>query len=97
MLVVWQPLSSFFLANNFAFTYFLIVVLQKGLKENFADAQVSVVDCPDLTQEPFNFPAKGNLVLLTSADVSKATNRVQVVFQVKNLHERKATFYSCIC
>lgn len=34
-------------------------VLQKGLKENFADAQVSVVDCPDLTQEPFNFPAKG--------------------------------------
>lgn len=72
-------------------------VLQKGLKENFADAQVSVVDCPDLTQEPFNFPAKGNLVLLTSADVSKATNRVQVVFQVKNLHERKATFYSCIC
>ncbi|KAI1242055.1 hypothetical protein IHE44_0005571, partial [Lamprotornis superbus] len=34
-------------------------VLQKGLKENFADAQVSVVDCPDLTKEPFNFPAKG--------------------------------------
>ncbi|NWX95789.1 CK054 hydrolase, partial [Nothoprocta ornata] len=34
-------------------------VLQKGLKENFADAQVTVVDCPDLTQEPFSFPAKG--------------------------------------
>ncbi|XP_019379835.1 PREDICTED: ester hydrolase C11orf54 homolog [Gavialis gangeticus] len=34
-------------------------VLQKGLKENFADAQVSVVDCPDLTQEPFTFPVKG--------------------------------------
>ncbi|KAJ7422399.1 Ester hydrolase C11orf54 like protein [Pitangus sulphuratus] len=37
----------------------IIKVLQKGLKENFADAQVSVVDCPDLTQEPFKFPAKG--------------------------------------
>ncbi|XP_019385883.1 PREDICTED: ester hydrolase C11orf54 homolog [Crocodylus porosus] len=34
-------------------------VLQKGLKENFADALVSVVDCPDLTQEPFTFPVKG--------------------------------------
>ncbi|KAF2982447.1 hypothetical protein EK904_014901 [Melospiza melodia maxima] len=33
--------------------------MQKGLKENFADVQVSVVDCPDLTKEPFNFPAKG--------------------------------------
>ncbi|XP_076969375.1 ester hydrolase C11orf54 homolog isoform X3 [Tamandua tetradactyla] len=34
-------------------------VLQKGLKDNFADVQVSVVDCPDLTKEPFAFPAKG--------------------------------------
>lgn len=49
---------------------FFIIVLQKGLKENFADAQVSVVDCPDLTQEPFNFPAKGNLVFLSSTMTS---------------------------
>lgn len=34
-------------------------VLQKGLKANFADVQVSVVDCPDLTKEPFTFPVKG--------------------------------------
>ncbi|XP_074840304.1 ester hydrolase C11orf54 homolog isoform X1 [Carettochelys insculpta] len=34
-------------------------VLQDGLKENFADVQVSVVDCPDLTRDPFNFPVKG--------------------------------------
>ena len=34
-------------------------VLQKGLKDNFADVQVSVVDCPDLTKEPFTFPVKG--------------------------------------
>uniref|UniRef100_A0A8C9FTT9 DUF1907 domain-containing protein n=1 Tax=Pavo cristatus TaxID=9049 RepID=A0A8C9FTT9_PAVCR len=71
--------------------------VKKGLKENFADAQVSVVDCPDLTQEPFNFPAKGNLVPLIFVDLSEAIRRVQVVLQVKNLHERKTTFYSCIC
>ncbi|XP_055471517.1 ester hydrolase C11orf54 homolog [Psammomys obesus] len=37
----------------------LAEVLQKGLKDNFADVQVSVVDCPDLRKEPFNFPVKG--------------------------------------
>nr|XP_056714517.1 ester hydrolase C11orf54 homolog [Euleptes europaea] len=34
-------------------------VLQSGLKENYADVQVSVVDCPDLTQKPFDYPLKG--------------------------------------
>lgn len=34
-------------------------VLQTGLKNNFAEVQVSVVDCPDLTKEPFQFPVKG--------------------------------------
>ncbi|XP_043574527.1 ester hydrolase C11orf54 homolog isoform X3 [Chiloscyllium plagiosum] len=34
-------------------------VLQGGLKKNFANVQVSVVDCPDLTQEPFTFAAAG--------------------------------------
>jgi len=36
----------------------LVGVLQKGLKDNFADVQASVVDCPDLTKEPFTFPVK---------------------------------------
>ncbi|NXU49878.1 CK054 hydrolase, partial [Turnix velox] len=47
-----------FLSSITLLLYF-ITVLQKGLKENFADAEVSVVDCPDLTKEPFKFPAKG--------------------------------------
>ncbi|KAM9059341.1 ester hydrolase C11orf54-like [Megaptera novaeangliae] len=34
-------------------------VLQKGLTDTFADVQVSVVDCPNLTKEPFTFPVKG--------------------------------------
>ncbi|CAL1573832.1 unnamed protein product [Knipowitschia caucasica] len=37
----------------------LCAVLQTGLQTNFAEVQVSVVECPDLTQEPFRFPAKG--------------------------------------
>ncbi|XP_018610714.1 ester hydrolase C11orf54 homolog isoform X1 [Scleropages formosus] len=34
-------------------------VLHNGLKNNFADAQVRVVECPDLSQAPFHFPANG--------------------------------------
>ncbi|TKC47919.1 hypothetical protein EI555_012961 [Monodon monoceros] len=37
----------------------LVGVLRKGLMDNFADVQVSVVDCPNLTKEPFTFPVKG--------------------------------------
>ncbi|XP_048349109.1 ester hydrolase C11orf54 homolog [Sphaerodactylus townsendi] len=37
----------------------IVGVLQNGLKENYADVQVCVVDCPDLTQKPFSFPVKG--------------------------------------
>ncbi|KAF0291445.1 Ester hydrolase C11orf54 [Amphibalanus amphitrite] len=35
----------------------LAVVLQSALRKNFADATVRVVDCPDLTQRPFNLAA----------------------------------------
>ncbi|KAG2459411.1 CK054 hydrolase, partial [Polypterus senegalus] len=34
-------------------------VLQNGLQESFESVQVSVVECPDLTQHPFSFPVKG--------------------------------------
>uniref|UniRef100_H2RXU6 Chromosome 11 open reading frame 54 n=1 Tax=Takifugu rubripes TaxID=31033 RepID=H2RXU6_TAKRU len=34
-------------------------VLQTGLEANFAEVQVSVVECPDLTKDPFQFPVKG--------------------------------------
>ncbi|XP_061558369.1 ester hydrolase C11orf54 homolog [Phycodurus eques] len=37
----------------------LRAVLQTGLEDNFAEVKVSVVECPDLTEEPFNFPVKG--------------------------------------
>lgn len=65
---ICQALGNFSL--QIILPFFFIIVLQKGLKENFADAQVSVVDCPDLTKEPFNFPAKGNLAFLFSTKTS---------------------------
>ncbi|KAK2828763.1 hypothetical protein Q5P01_019797 [Channa striata] len=34
-------------------------VLQTGLESNFADVRVNVVECPDLTKDPFHFPVKG--------------------------------------
>lgn len=37
----------------------IAAVLESGLKKNYEDVQVEVVDCPDLTQEPFEFPVKG--------------------------------------
>ncbi|KAM9319504.1 ester hydrolase C11orf54 homolog [Gastrophryne carolinensis] len=37
----------------------LAAVLDGELKKNYAEVQVKVVDCPDLTQEPYGFPVKG--------------------------------------
>ena len=48
----------FYLMFNIVFVC-LLLVLHKGLTDNFADVQVSVVDCPDLTKEPFTFPVRG--------------------------------------
>ncbi|KAG8587467.1 hypothetical protein GDO81_005670 [Engystomops pustulosus] len=37
----------------------IAAVLEGGLKKNYAEVHVKVVDCPDLTQDPFGFPVKG--------------------------------------
>lgn len=37
----------------------VFLVLEVGLKKNFSDVSVSVVDCPDLTKSPFNLAAAG--------------------------------------
>lgn len=34
-------------------------VLTEGLTKNFTEAKVEIVDCPDLTQEPFTLAAPG--------------------------------------
>ena len=38
---------------------FYVSFLFQGLSLNFEDVDVSVVECPDLTQEPFNLASKG--------------------------------------
>lgn len=55
----WQPhaLNKYSVQN----TVLLVAVLQAGLEDNFAEVQVSVVECPDLTKEPFHFPVKGKI------------------------------------
>ena len=44
-------------------SYYLLLlfnsVVQGGLAQNFADVEVNVVDCPDLTKSPFNLAAPG--------------------------------------
>ncbi|XP_002738479.1 ester hydrolase C11orf54-like [Saccoglossus kowalevskii] len=37
----------------------VVKVLQDGLKANFSEVSVGVVDCPDLTKEPFTLAAPG--------------------------------------
>lgn len=44
-------------------SYLLVAVLQAGLETNFAEVKVSVVECPDLTKDPFQFPVKGKSLL----------------------------------
>lgn len=38
---------------------FCSLALLKGLKNNFSTANVEIVDCPDLTEEPFYLASKG--------------------------------------
>jgi len=42
----------------------LLSVLEAGLKENFEFANVSVVDCPDLTEAPWSLAAPGKPAML---------------------------------
>ena len=37
----------------------VVKVLQDGLKQNFSEVSVKVVECPDLTQKPWGLAAKG--------------------------------------
>lgn len=46
-----------------------VSALLNGLKRNFSEVNVEVVDCPDLSIEPFNLACKGKIhsfVLLTN-------------------------------
>ena len=65
-------------------------VLQEGLAKNFDDAQVEIVDCPDLTAEPFTLAApglNGNTTLLEIGGPSYLLPSVQrnKLYDVKQL------------
>jgi len=42
-----------------AYIFFTIIVVQNELSTDFEEATVEWVDCPDLTEEPFNLVAPG--------------------------------------
>lgn len=56
--------SEFSFLNFFLFHLFIIffTVLFNGLKENFSEVSVTVVDCPDLTAEPYHLAGTGKLL-----------------------------------
>ncbi|XP_076473127.1 ester hydrolase C11orf54 homolog [Babylonia areolata] len=61
----------------------VVQVLQSGLEKNFSSVEVSVVDCPDLTQKPFNLSAKGLCGSPRLADVGGPPNLVPLVKKEK--------------
>ena len=50
-------------------------VLNDGLKENFSTVEVTVLDCPDLTQAPFHLAAEG---ILSTLNISKSVAVLQI-------------------
>jgi hypothetical protein len=44
---------------EFWYVHFFIAVLGSGLTSNFETVRVEIVDCPDLTKEPFTLACKG--------------------------------------
>lgn len=64
MIIIFTKLEEDVYARSthrYLSSFFLVAVLQSALKENFAEAQVSVVDCPDLTKSPFHLADPGML------------------------------------
>lgn len=54
----------------------LVAAIQAGLKQNFASASVSVEECPDLRQKPFNLAGEGLCGGERIADVGGVPNLI---------------------
>ncbi|XP_037092585.1 ester hydrolase C11orf54 homolog [Pollicipes pollicipes] len=57
----------------------MAVVLESALRENFAEATVRIVDCPDLRQEPFGLAAAGLCGSTRVVEVGGVPNLVPLV------------------
>uniref|UniRef100_X2BCX1 DUF1907 domain-containing protein n=1 Tax=Capitella teleta TaxID=283909 RepID=X2BCX1_CAPTE len=68
-------------------------VLQDGLSRNFGQVEVSVVDCPNLTQEPFGLACEGLGGHPRLADIGGVPNLVplaqkkKVIFDLSKVPE----------
>lgn len=47
-----------------------ILVLNEGLQKNFENITVDVIDCPDLTQEPFTLACRGERRIWKSLQIT---------------------------
>jgi hypothetical protein len=80
-------------------------VLQNGLKTNFAEVDVTIIDCPDLSAAPFHLSAPGlsgdqTIVefggppyLLPNVDRSKVYDLVQMIRNIKGYEDK--SFFTC--
>jgi len=48
-----------FISSTLTCKLFFIAVLSTGLSSNFHTVEIEIVDCPDLTKEPFTLACKG--------------------------------------
>lgn len=61
-------------------------MLQAGLEANFAEVQVKVVECPDLTKEPFQFPVKGTTFLMHVRVASLILSFLKIINKKMNMY-----------
>ena len=62
--------------------YLLCTVLQDGLEKNFNSVKVLVVDCPDLTKEPFFLSAPGKGKVTACLFFVKLTQDIGYIFDL---------------
>jgi Domain of Unknown Function (DUF1907) len=79
----------------------LILVLKNGLKSNFLQVQVEIVDCPDLSQAPFHLASSGlggdfTIVefggppyLLPLVDKTKVYDLVPLLRNIQGYHQKE--------
>jgi Domain of Unknown Function (DUF1907) len=69
----------------------LILVLKNGLKSNFSQVQVEIVDCPDLSQAPFHLASTGlgPPYLLPLVDKTKVYDLVPLLRNIQGYHQKE--------
>ena len=57
-------------------------MLEEGLKENYSEVSVSIVECPDLTEEPFGLAAKGTFFVPYTFSIYRTCPRTFIGYSI---------------